>query len=547
MILRRLPTISSWLMAAAVWGLVPFLRPPFLVIALLVLGLRLSLILNRSPRYELVVATINTTALPFVASSIWTAAPLASLLVIAGLPWLAATLRRVGTSAEEINRFPSLPRSPVRLPGGRWASPILLALTAGLLVQALVGIVTLQPVLLGSTLTLLGGLGVLVVVTYTRIPTRFLTVQTPSGRVLAEDTLDVVVTVSSMAHAPIRIFLEEPDSWTKISPRGGVVDSKDLHLHVTLTPPLAGPSLVSSTATAVDPWGLTVLRQDVDLVHLRVIPRAAYAAWLARRCLDVMRSGALTPVTVSQTVRTSNLRRGLDYYGAHEYRPGDMLRDIFWKHTVKLQQLIVKDRRDEYGEVVLIAANLSARTSAEADWLAYNLLVSALTLAGEGVPLAYAAYTETEVVAATPPLAPRRAIMQALSFIEHIQIAPGFLRVLQTSTSAQLRRKISRLAEVETEPARRLARLLSVEYQALQHRARTHPASTALRRATSQISPPAAIVLVSAQDEADALEVTLEPLKERGFHLMHSPFADRQVLDRNLVASQGVRALGRAN
>ncbi len=547
MILRHLPTISSWVMAAMLVAVLPFAPFPILIIGLAALGLRLGLIPSRLALYELFVVLLTLVSLPLIAATLWPTTPLSMVLVIPGLPWLAAALRGNAASIGEGQILASSRRLSVPLPGNRQMSPSLLALTAGLLIQTLIGFLIGQMALVGSALVLLGFLGGLVMVAYNRIPSRFLEVEVPTVRVLARDTVEVPVRVSSRAHTPVSIFLEEPNSWTTIVPKALTLDRADRQLRVTLTPALAGPSGVSSPATTVDPWGLTLVRQNVDLAHLRVIPRAAYAAWLARRFLELTRDGAGTSSTVSEAAQLGSVRRGLDYYGARPYEPGDVLRDIFWKHTVKLKQLIVKDRRGEHGEVVLITANLSAQDAEEADWLAYGLLMSALTLAREEIPLAYAAYTGTEVVAVTGPLAPRLAVMRALLLTENIQIAPAPRRVLEVASITRLRRRISRLMESETVPDARIARILSVEYQALQHRARTHPASDAIKKATSQIHPPAAILIVSpTREEVDALEATLDRLKRRGFHIVDLLFADGQVSDRNLTARKRIRAVGRA-
>jgi uncharacterized protein (DUF58 family) len=395
-------------------------------------------------------------------------------------------------------------------------------LVLGLLAQVLVGIVAGQGVLVGSALVVLVFLGVLVGVSYARIPPRFLASRPASIRVLARDTIEAAAVVSSRARAPLGVFLQEPFGWTRIAPLEFSLDGRDVQIGVRLTPPLAGPSTVRAAAAAVDPWGLTVVRQEVDLVHLRVIPRAVYAAWLARRYLEQARGGALTAAAVSEAGRTGSARRGLEYYGARHYEPGDVLRDVFWKQTLKLNQLVVKDRRDEHGEAVIVAANLAATDPDEADTLAYNLLMSALTLAQDGVPLAYAAYTAAGVVAVTAPLAPRAAVRHALGLIESIQVAPIPARVLQAPKVARLRRNIARLVSSRSEPAIRLARILTFEHMALLHRAQAHPAAAALRAAASRLQPPAAVLVVSrAREEADVLEVTLERLGARGYRAIH--------------------------
>lgn len=521
----RLAVISMWLTAAGLAAVLPFVRPPFLAVALAALGLRLTLLPGRPAAYELFVVLVNLAALPIVAGSLWLRAELmAALLVIPGLPWLAAALGRaaatvatgIATCGVPLTARGVLPR----LPRGRRMTPYLSALVLGLLALALVGIVTGQGVLVGSALVVLAFLSILVGVSYARIPPRFLAARPVSVRVLARDTIEAAPLISSRARTPLWVILQEPFGWTKIAPLQFSLDGRDPQIGVRLTPPLAGPSTVRATAAAVDAWGLTVAYQEVDLVRLRVIPRARYAAWLARRYLEQARGGALT-AAVSAGDRAGGVRRGTEYYGARNYEPGDVLRDVFWKKTLKLSQLVVKDRRDEHGEAVIVVANLAATDPDEADTLAYNLLMSALTLAQDGVPLAYAAYTAAGVVAATGPLAQRAAVRYALELIESIQVAPIPARVLHAPEVTRLRRNIARLVSSRAEPAMRLARILTFEHMALLQRAQAHPATAALRATIARLQPPAAVLVVSRMREADVLEMMLERLGEKGYRVIH--------------------------
>jgi uncharacterized protein (DUF58 family) len=396
-------------------------------------------------------------------------------------------------------------------------TPLLYALVLGLLALVLVGIAAGQEVLVGCALVVLAFLVALVGVSYARIPTRFLAARPASVRVLARDTIEAAPVISSRARTPLWVILQEPFGWARIAPLRFSLDGQEPQIGVRLTPPLAGPSTVRAAAEAVDPWGLTVAYQEMDLVQLRVIPRARYAAWLARRYLEQARGGALAAAAVSAGGRAGGVRRGTEYYGARHYEPGDVLRDVFWKKTLKLNQLVVKDRRDEHGEAVIVVADLSATDPDEADTLAYNLLTSALTLAQDGVPLAYAAHT----AAATAPLAPRAAVRYALELIESIQVAPIPARVLHAPEVTRLRRNISRLVSSRAEPAMRLARILTFEHMALLRRARAHPAAAALRATTARLQPPAAVLVVSPVREAEVLGVMLERLREKGYRVIH--------------------------
>ncbi len=542
MIVRRIGRLSRWLIAAVLVLLLPFLAPPQLLIAVAVLLLHLGLVWNRSIRYELFAVSVSALALPVVASSIWMNSLLGLALALPALPWLEEAIRRAGASFVATSD-PTLWHSQVPLPGGRAASPILVRLAASLLLAALVGTLADLSAMVTSALTLLAFVGTLVAIAYRQVPAHFLVLQAPTARVLAGETVDVAVSVSAKKPRLLSIAFESPNRWTVISPDRATMDGT-LRVQVKLTPPLAGPSIVKSSVRAVDLWGLTIARQDLDLVHLRVIPKAVYAAWLAQRYLEETQHGT-TPMALPEAAQHGLLRGGIDYYGARPYEPGDGLKDLFWKHMLKLQQYIVKERRDDWGAPVLIATNLDASTAEEVDRLAYNLLTSALTLARDGVPMAFAAYTDAEVVRVTPPLSPRPAVLAALELTERIRVVPQPTRFLEPPQVLRLRRMMTRLKETTTPSTARLARILGFEYRALGQRARNHPATHAIRRALTNLAPPTTLLIVSAShSDADVLELTLERLRPLGVYPVKGVLPDGRGRSSALDGPRSLTAMG---
>ena len=519
--LARLPAISKWVVAGALVALMPFVRLPFLLVALLVLGLHLGLTRTRSESYEIVTAIVSASGLALVVTSLWPKA-LPAVLAAFALPWLASTLKRGANAVIGRGSLDALLPYTLKLPGGRQLTPMAMAVGGGVLIQAFAGIITSSFALTVSALVLLGFLAALIAFAYIRIPVAFLVVRPAGFRLLARDTAEADAVFVTVARSSVGVSLKHEESWVEISPLSFALGREEVPVRVRLTPPLAGPTKLVARASGLDPWGLTVVLQNVVVANLRVIPRAAYAAWLARRYLERTRAGGLAAVIFPDVSRAGAARRGLEYYGARTYEPGDGLRDIFWKHTLKLRQLIVKERRDDYGESVILAANLSAGNPEEMDWLAYSLLMAALTLAREGVPLAFAAYNADEVVSATSTLSPREAVIQALSLIGRMETAPRPIRVLQPPQIRRLRRNIFRLTTSGAEPAARLARILRFEYEAVLQRARQHPATLALRKAASHVQGPGTILVITAgKSDADVLEATLERLRVKGFRPLY--------------------------
>ena len=92
-------------------------------------------------------------------------------------------------------------------------------------------------------------------------------------------------------------------------------------------------------------------------------------------------------------------------------------------------------------------------------------------------------------------------------------------RVLQSTEFRRLRRSRGQLEQVKTESAQKLMEILQLEYQANQKTAKDHPAGRALAKTIEGTPPPAVITVVSPwSHDADALAMTLEKLRERGYN-----------------------------
>jgi hypothetical protein len=170
---------------------------------------------------------------------------------------------------------------------GRWSSPTLnyLALTAlavGFL-GLIVGSVTILLVAAALLLGLVARLG------YILIATRDLPLKVESMglRVLAGEEGHARFRLQNEAPFSLRIVLSSPTPWFKLSRQEmdlGAGMAEDVE--ATVIPPLAGPAQPVVQALLLDPWGLLFWGIDIYPLRLHVIPRARYAAWLARRYLE---------------------------------------------------------------------------------------------------------------------------------------------------------------------------------------------------------------------------------------------------------------------
>jgi hypothetical protein len=183
-----------------------------------------------------------------------------------------------------------------------------------------------------------------------------------------------------------------------------------------------------------------------------------------------------------------------------------------------LGELIVKEFSGAHGNNGIIVANLTAKNVEAADRLAYNFVMSALTLALEALPSALAVYNQNENLAATSLMNPRETLKKALKLTQRITIVEPKEKVLQPTTIRKLRRSIGQLSKVNGEPARQLSELLKLETIANQEAAKQHPATETLAEATRNVQGSAVMIVASPiSDDSDALLLALERLKDKGY------------------------------
>jgi uncharacterized protein (DUF58 family) len=211
-------------------------------------------------------------------------------------------------------------------------------------------------------------------------------------------------------------------------------------------------------------------------------------------------------------------QRGIEYIESRVYQPGDTLRDIDWKHTLKLSQLIVREYQESNEQAAIITVNLSVTDAEAADNLAFNLITVALTLVRERIPSLLAVYNHEEVVLNTAIIDSTEMVNRALSLVKDIKVVKFTDRYLEPSDIAKIRRNIKQLQRTDSEPAQRLLDIFNFEHRSIEEVARNNPATLALLAATRKVSAPAMILLVSQLNhDAEAVLVTAEKLAKMKF------------------------------
>ncbi len=400
---------------------------------------------------------------------------------------------------------------------GKHTTAIVNALFVSTLAILLVSLVINNPVLLLTTIALGLYLLVILIRVLHAIPRLPLDIPTIWKRVIAGTTGDISLYAISKASIRLHSLLSPVDPWVEITPQRFTLNRAKMELNLTITPSLAGPSHPQLQVSVIDPRGFIQVNQIIEPLELHVIPRARYAEWLAIKYLE-QTGGEGTVATTPLPKAIIIPKKGIEYFDSRSYQPGDRLRDIDWKHTLKLNQIIVKEYIESGGQSAIIAVNLSVTDAEEADKLAFNLITSALTLAGETIPTALAIYNHQKVILTTSAIEPREILKQTLLVVKDIASVEFAHRFLQPADISKLRRNTILLKQATSQPAERLLGMLYFEYEAIEEAAKNHPATLALSQVTKRVPPPAIIVLVSQLNhDAEALVVTTEKLAKRGF------------------------------
>ena len=303
------------------------------------------------------------------------------------------------------------------------------------------------------------------------------------------------------------LFVESPYEWLKVSPKTLSLKQRDLAVKVSLSPRLSGPSIVKLKGQATDRWGLIQTSFELEPISLYVIPRARYAAWLAKRYLKATKPGALSLISNIEALKPIyGLRRGLEYYGSQLYQPGDSLKNIDWKHSLKYNELITKEFAEFHGQPAIILINLAVGNAEEADKLSYSIIVTAISLAQENIPAALAAYNHESVKVTTPTLQPRELVLQSLQVAQELITFINPVRYLNPPDVARLRANINRLRFAESKASSVLAQILQLEYKNLSNTAKLNPATKALTEAFAKADKQSNIVIIShLNHDAEAL------------------------------------------
>jgi hypothetical protein len=378
--------------------------------------------------------------------------------------------------------------------------------------------------LLGSLTLLLSGA---IVIIYLGVLVAVVLRQLPSKPVLAERAKQRMV-AGSQAHLDIKLtaetkigglfFVESPYEWVQVSPNILSLKQNDLVVRVSFSPSLSGPSIIKLKGQATDRWGLIQVNFELEAIRLFVIPRARYAAWLARRYLAETKPGTLPLISNVETLRPIyGLRRGVEYYGNQLYQPGDSLKNIDWKHSLKYNELVSKEFADFHGQPAVVLINIAVGSAEEADELSYNIIVTAISLAQESIPAALAAYDHESVKLTTPTLQSQELVLRSLQIAQQMVSIINPVRYLNPPDVARLRANLSRIQFVDSKASNVLGQLLQLEYNNISSYAQLNPATKALTEVFGKTDKQSNIIIISHRNhDAEALAFNMFYFSKKG-------------------------------
>ncbi len=321
-------------------------------------------------------------------------------------------------------------------------------------------------------------------------------------RVLAGESLNITIPLENVSKYAKWLHITSENEWVKAEPQKMILTGDGIGLDVSVKTQLSGPQMVKLQGSILDRWGLLQRSVELEVAELQIIPKAKYAFWLAERYLEGSGAGGITPAaTVKAAAKlASESRSGFEYIGNRLYQPGDSLKNIDWKHSMKLQEIVVKEFEDQQTSAAIMLVNLVAGNADEADQLVYALVTTGMTLAGEGIPAVLAVYRQDEVVAVTETLDPRDLVLRCLELSQKIETCESAQKYFQSPDPARLRSTMRRLKMLGVDSVAKIVELLELEFKALYASVAANPATLALNSALVKVGRSPMVVFISAKN-----------------------------------------------
>jgi len=286
---------------------------------------------------------------------------------------------------------------------------------------------------------------------------------------------------------------------------------------ISVAPALAGPTTVGLWAAITDSLGLLHVGQRLDVAKLNVVPRARAARWAAEGYLQHRAQGSEIGRMVSGQVAgflTTNI--GVEYQSSRMYVPGDSLVTVDWKHTARLQSLVVKTFDDGIRSSGLLLVSLSASSVDEADRLVYEVLSAALTISSMGHVASIGVYDHRGDSRLSPILDEDGLVREALGACGDVRVSPAWRRFSRPVSSQEMEARTARVRRGGSAAAAALGDLMSLSGGSLRRRVEASTVTSLLRLASLRYRPAWCIAVSSMHSDAEAILTGLRAMEHEG-------------------------------
>ena len=448
---------------------------------------------------------------------------LASALVapVLAAPYLGAwsvllTVPVLGAVARALNGLaPAL--VAVHPPVRRSLSPLATSIGAALVAIFVIAVVlSSAPLALGSGFLILAG-GIGAAVESARLGHSPLRVERRDMSVRAGERIAFDLEVLPAGVHGVALFSLAGQEGAAIREPGPFALEELVRNVVSVGTSVGGPSEVVLRASVSDPLGLIHVGQSLNVAHLNVIPRARVARWAAEEFLAHRGGGPESSDALSREVAgLLAAQQGVEYVTSRLYVPGDALVSIDWKHTSRLQSLVVKTFDDGSRSAGLILVNLSVTDADEADRLVYEFLSAALTIATLSYGASVALYDHSSDGGSSPVLWGSELVRAALNACVDVRMAPAWRRVLRPVSLQELEGRVSRVRRAAGEVAPKLASLLALKEQAVRMHLEGEPLGVLLRSSQHRYHPAWCVAISAMHRDADAVLTGLRQMERSG-------------------------------
>lgn len=402
-------------------------------------------------------------------------------------------------------------------PARRTPSPLAQSLGMVLGAVMLLGVVPSSTVLALSAGIVLLLAAVMLLFEFVRLGPESLVAEQQELSARAGECVDIAVRFrSARRHARGYVYLSGEGDVNVRTPGPSSLQDGGGKALASLTPALGGPASVTLWASVADTLGLVHAGQRLTIAELNVIPRARVARWVVEEFLEHRGGGVGMRALSGEAAGFVASQGGVEYVSSHAYAPGDSLQSIDWKHTARLQHLVVKSFDDSAKSPGVLLVNLSVMNADEADRLVYEFLSAALTVASISQSAAVAVYNQLGDHRLSPALDGRLLVRRALEDSARVHSAPAWRRESRALSAQDMEARLARVRRARGAVAPRLAVLLDLKERSLKADIEGTPVGALFREAARRVEPAWCVAISPMHRDAEAVLTGLRWMERQG-------------------------------